>query len=156
MSIYELEQISNTFLQDNFNTSLNIPLVINGRLQKTLGRFKSTLNRITRERIPLKIELSQNLINTNDNNIIVDVLKHELIHYALCSNNQPFSDNDYIFIHTCNKMNVPLTNTIRIQRKQHIYECENGHIIKRVRRFNENNYKCKCHGKLSYKGEQFC
>ncbi|MED2592359.1 SprT-like domain-containing protein, partial [Bacillus thuringiensis] len=50
-----------------------------------------------KERVPKVIRLSKNLIIHQEKDIIIDVLKHELVHYACFIQGKPFRDKDTYF-----------------------------------------------------------
>ncbi|MDQ0174448.1 SprT-like protein [Bacillus chungangensis] len=68
-----------------------IPIKINNRLKRTLGRCLIVGNEI------VKIELSGDLIKYGATQVIIDILKHELIHYVMFVKGLPHSDGDATF-----------------------------------------------------------
>lgn len=58
--IEELTIFAEDFLLENYQLTLTIPIEINGRLKRRMGRFH-----FTRDGEPVKIDLSKNLIEYN-------------------------------------------------------------------------------------------
>lgn len=149
----ELSVAANEFLQANFGMNLEIPITLNGRLTRSLGRFRhSSTGR------SVGIEISKlacvNALMAEDKTELFGILKHECVHYALFEKNLPFFDEDKHFIETCQALDVPLTGIINLAKPTHIYECEAGHKIGRSRKFDEKKYNCECGAKLKYLGQE--
>lgn len=143
--------VANNFLKENFDLKLNIPIQLNGRLKRALGTYYQKYD--NNELIPSSINLSKNLFEYHDESTIIDVLKHELIHYALHVKGLPYDDNDYEFINTCNRLGVSLTNTIKYKGKIHVFSCKcEGKEFLEKRKFKNGTYRCKkCKGDLNFK-----
>lgn len=141
----KLNEYAYLFLKTNFNLELNIPIEINNRLTSTGGYYQ------TRNDKPYKISISGNLIKHHDHKDILDVLSHELIHYALHVKRLPYKDNDYAFIEVCNLLGVSLTNVIS-SNTVYLYQCDcKTHRLNK--RIHTNKYCCSlCNSKLAYKG----
>lgn len=148
--IKQLEVYAKKFLSENFDdVPLVVPIKLNGRLKKVLGRF--VIDRYYGGSEPRVIELSKDLIRYYDKETIISVLKHECIHYALFILGQPFDDSDRIFIDTCKKLGASLTKQIHFKGQIHIYTCDCGSEFKRLRKLNEEKYRCgECKSKLSF------
>ena len=143
-------KIADDFLQKEFNINLKIPIEINGRLSKTLGRYIYRGNR------PLKIELSKKLLEYYDKDTIIDVLKHELVHYALHKMGvKGFGDGDADFENTLKILDVNRTGVIKNKGKVHKYECGCGcEFISDRKLMKKYKYSCRKHNsELQYKGE---
>lgn len=110
----ELEAVANEFLEENFNLGLYVPLEINNRLTSTLGRVTIEVFRHTKEVKPVRVSLSGKLVKYASREHVIDILKHECIHYALVMLNKPYNDNDSEFIETCSRLNVSLSQTTRV------------------------------------------
>lgn len=140
------------FLEENFDMTLDIPITLNGRLKRSLGRFRLHIHGRSIGIEMSKILVVQSILEDNEQDLD-GTLYHELVHYALFEKGLPYRDVDREFINTCNNLDVPLTRTIRIQKKVHVYKCEQGHTVSSNNKFNENSYVCaKCKSKLEYKG----
>lgn len=163
MTTYELEKYANTFLQENFDMSLNIPITINGRLTKTMGCL--VLSRIGfTEMKPKEIQIATRTLNS-PRDFVLDVLRHELVHYALVRLGKPYMDGHPYFENTLKRLGISSTNTTssRAYNKNHVYscKCENDH--KRARRISGTAktkvgqaipYNCaECKSTLIYKGQ---
>lgn len=146
MTLQDLEKFANEFLEKEFNMSLDIPITLNGRLTRAMGRFLVMRNRRTNEARAIGIELNKTLYEHNSMDVVLDTLKHELVHYALFSKGLPYSDGDYVFESTLKRLGVTATMTTTFQGKAHVYECDCGkEFIKRGRRLAYNRgFRCGC------------
>ena len=61
---------------------VNVPVEINGRLTRTLGRVKF-MDYGEGHCHPTKIEFSKQLLDFSDDDSIINVIKHEYVHYYL-------------------------------------------------------------------------
>ena len=108
----QMVKYANNFLIENFNLKLNIPIEIDGRLTKTGGSFHFLNNRQTKECTPKRIKMSERFIacalkdKTEGVHAILDVLNHELVHYALCVSGKEFNDGTVEFEQTLAKLNI--------------------------------------------------
>lgn len=142
------EWYKETYLQ-----SCNIPISVNGRLKRVVGRFLCTYRKVNGKIISksnCRIELSKNAFN--DYKELINTIKHEMTHYYCFINDLPFRDSDNYFKVLCIKNNVPLSSDLKIEH--HYYSCDCGCGFRyTLRKINSNKYICKkCGGKLSYKG----
>lgn len=146
--IEELVGYARAYLSDEYNLELLVPIEINRRLSRSVGRFIYQ----PRLRKPVKIEISKkHIILSIMNDTFVDVfdtLKHELIHYALFVKELPHRDSDHQFIKECTRQNVSLRHDG--PQLKHVYQCNNGHRITRNNKFDVRKYRCGCGEKLSY------
>ena len=131
MHLHELTQIASTFLTREFGLELAIPIIINKRLKRALGRLTF------RHDSPVAIELAANLVIYHSNDVIIDVLKHECVHYALFKKQLPFFDHDAYFENTLSRLNIKSTNTYQLKGLIHSYACKDcGAIYKRFTRIS--------------------
>lgn len=90
------------FLNTNFNLDLEIPIEINGRLTKTGGYFQHARGK----KMPLKISISERfmvlaLVDKEEGmHAILDIVKHELVHYALYMLDKNYKDGQDDFENT--------------------------------------------------------
>ena len=97
----DIVNFSNKFLKEAYGLELTIPIVINGRLSSYEGYF--AYSRRNEKRTPLRIEFSErylalSMLDTEDGILsVIQLIKHELIHYACFMLNKPFSDGDEYF-----------------------------------------------------------
>ncbi|MDM8214351.1 hypothetical protein QUW13_10815 [Enterococcus hirae] len=102
---FALKQMKNAaerFLNEEYQLPLAIPLVINGRTRATFGQFK--LLKKGTQQVPKELAISEQflaLARFDDakqaKQIVMDVLRHELIHYALFTENKPYRDGEPFF-----------------------------------------------------------
>lgn len=160
MTMEELKRYADNFLKKNYNLSLIIPLKLNGRLSRTYGRFNYKIDRNTGEKNPVSVELSKVFVENNDKDIVLDVLKHELIHYALFMQGKPYSDGHPAFENELKKLGVVSQRTIgkyQIANKKQVYrciKCNNEYILLRKLRHNGMYHRCNCGGNIKYIGQK--
>lgn len=162
---YQLEMYAKKFLKDNYNLEMEIPLELNGRMSKTLGWFRYTQYRDGRK-IANRIQLNKHFVENNDPITVVDVLRHELVHYALFMLGKPNSDGHPVFENELKRLGIVSQDTINkyeIKSKPKrvtIYECVNcGHEYKRSRALPHDGkyHSCGitgCNGDLINKGRR--
>ena len=159
LSQYQLEKYAEKFLKDNYQLKLSIPLRINGRLKTTQGRFihYKMSNR------PVAIELSKYLVENNEPSNVLDVLRHELVHYALFTKGMPFADGHPTFERELKRLGVISQETIGsygIKFKPsniHNYQCSDcNYVFRRKRQLpHKGAYsRCSCGGGLNYRGKE--
>lgn len=138
---FELIKIADEFLK-NYDLKLEVPVEFNTRLKKILGRV--LFNKVNGEFIPLKIEMSIDFMKNHPKEHIIDVFKHELVHYALCVSGLPFDDGDEVFESELKKYGIKSTNSYSYLGDLHRYTCQNcGKQIERKRRLVKTAY-CGC------------
>lgn len=152
--IQRLQQEANTFLQDGYGLELHIPIQVNRRLKRILGRLA------LKGGTPQAIELSADLLQYHDWDVIVDVLKHECIHYACVMLNKPYRDSDAYFQQELKRHGVARSGTYTYRGKQHLYRC----ITCDTAYWRHQKFSCDgrgfvkrrrcgcCHGRLKYIG----
>jgi len=146
------------FLLTNYNIELDIPIEYNHRLRRTLGRFISTRIKDSNKNKPKKIELSTELMQQYTPEIIIDVLKHELVHYALCAKGHPrseFRDGHIVFEKELRRLGVAKTRTYSNKNKvKHKYVCDmcgkEHKLNSKVKFWVQCN--CSINSKLIYEG----
>lgn len=106
LSLQQLSEIASEFLHQEYGLELDIPVVRNNRLRSTLGAFVRVKNDDTGEYEPDIIELSGKLIDYAADSVIIDVLKHECIHYALHAKGKRFRDGESDFENELKRLGV--------------------------------------------------
>lgn len=149
-NIEELTCIANHFLKTTYHLELSIPIRISNRMSAKLGAFVLKGNK------PYEIVLSINLIENYNLDTIVDVLKHECVHYALYSLGRPFKDGQTDFESELKRLNISSTYTYSFKGTVHVYKCNTCNIVfhKRIKGY-EKRYRCgRCRKKFKYLGEK--
>lgn len=98
---------ANNFLKDEFGLGLKIPIEITGRLTRTGGAFHYKSRR--KESVVIKMSerfVACALLDNDGINAILDILKHELVHYALYELDKPHRDGDYEFESTLARLHI--------------------------------------------------
>lgn len=135
---WELVEEANKFLQENYNAKLEIPIEFNTRIKKCLGRF------ISKRSIPEKIEMSVNLMQYYPREHIIDVLRHELVHYILLVKGLPNADGHPTFENELRKHGIASTNYYEAFGELHKYECVNCKNTYNRRKKLGSSARCKC------------
>lgn len=155
--INQMTQYADEFLIENFDTRLKIPIEINSRLKRSLGRFQAYTT--DESPLPIKIELSKSLLENEPMEMILDVLKHELVHYALCKKGLPYYDGQSCFEDKLIELGVSATKKLRTDNtKKEVYKCscKEFNLSRKLdnhARYKGSNYTCPtCNVKLSYVG----
>lgn len=146
MNQSEVESYCKSFLKDNYNLELTIPIKINSRLTSSLGRFIHT----SKSRKPLRLEFSKKFLESGNPSDILKVIKHECIHLSLCVQNKPFDDGDEYFEAELIKHDSVATDVIRFktERNVRVYECECAeHVFLQTIRPSRCN---SCKARLTY------
>jgi SprT-like protein len=152
----ELVEEAQRFLKENFEMELGVPIEFNTRLKRTMGMFR--YKRVNKKPVPAKIQMSVEFMKIHPKEHIMDVLRHELVHYALCAKGyteSQFSDGHHVFESTLKKLNVSPTRTYGAYGKMHLYSCSMCKTeFKRQRRIPATS-RCTCsvHSKIIYHGE---
>lgn len=154
-NIYQLQDFARKFLQDNYNLELVVPLRLNGRMKTTCGWFRYK----KRSRVPVVVELNKFFVENNESNVVIDVLKHELIHYALFMKGIPCRDGDYEFEAELKRLGVVSQKTINQYtivskpKRLHYYRCQDSSCNKEYRlnralKHGGRFHACKCGASL--------
>ena len=158
---YQLEKYAEKFLKDNYNMKLLVPLKINSRLRTTCGRFVYT-QYVNKPSTPKSVEINKYFLENNEPAVVLDVLRHELVHYALFMQGKPHRDGHPVFENELKRLGIVSQDTIDKYNiktrpaKIRIYECVDcGHKYKRQRALAHGGkyHRCGyCKGKLIDKG----
>lgn len=101
-ALSQMKNAAERFLNEEYQLPLAIPLVINGRTRSTFGQFK--LLKKGTQQVPKELAISEQLLALarfddakQAKQIVMDVLRHELVHYALFTENKPYRDGELFF-----------------------------------------------------------
>lgn len=153
MNQTQLTQEATTFLRKHFDMELDIPIRISKRMTATFGVFYHNRKDTAKE-----IAMSATFIENNSTDVVLDVLYHECVHYALFVKGLPYRDKDDFFKSTVDRLGIARTRHYEYKGKVHVYQCEQCQgVIQRRRRFNVKNYRCgECRlGKFEYVTEDY-
>lgn len=165
MNINELKAYSNSFLKSTYGIELSVPLKINNRLKTTCGRFRYQINRVTGETKPVAVEMNGFFVSNNRIDVVLDVLKHELVHYALYTLGKPHSDGHPVFERELKRLGIISQSTIdRYQIKSkpvnvNVYKCNDSncgkeYTTKRALSNNAMYHRCKCGSRITHLGRK--
>lgn len=159
---YQLKMYAKKFLNDTYGMNLTIPVQLNGRLKRTCGRFKYR-QWIDGRKEPVCIELNKYFVENNKPVVVLDVLRHELVHYALFMQNKPNKDGHPVFENELKRLGIVSQNDINKYNiaskhiKIQIYQCADcDNVFERQRALaNGGRYhRCSCGGRLIDKGKK--
>ena len=81
-------------------SKIDVPVTVNGRLTRTLGRVKYM--RIGQDAyIAKSIEFSKALLESGTDNDVINVIKHEYVHYYLVETTNTNHGHDAVFKRKC-------------------------------------------------------
>ena len=157
MSINQLTNFANSFLSENFDgMQLEVPIKINSRLTRALGRFRH----YKAPQKPVVIELAKNTIEYYELEEILDILKHELVHYALYMQGKPYRDGDDCFENKLKELGITGTGVYDCKGKIEVYACDCGNYeytrkLHKHNKYQGSNYTCReCKKHLRYIGQK--
>lgn len=155
MTQMQIEQYARKFLKDNYKMDLNIPITINGRLSRSLGKFVHRA--AIRESV--RIEISKKHLMYSPLDDILSTIRHECIHYALFELGKPYRDGDVVFESELRKHGAKSTGTTKLlyERNVNVYrcKCEKAHYTRRALKNNGRNHRCTiCKTGLKYEGKK--
>lgn len=140
---YNWQQEAERLSLVHWGEACHIPIVWNGRLKRTMGRF--LFKQTKQKRTPLKIELSTTAATLLSVEQMRKVLLHELCHYHLFIQNRPFTDRHPVFEAEIKRVQTISTNEVSLPRSGYALYCSQcakflGHRV----RFNTRNYRSLC------------
>lgn len=150
----DLQRFAEKFLLENYGIDFNIDITINNRLSRSLGRYVWYRSG---NKLP-KVEVSRKLMKYGHDDVVMGVLKHELIHYALHKLNKPYKDGQTYFENELKKHNAPSTDYYYNLGEGAIVSCNscNNETItfnkSAMRNFNDYRTKC-CKSGLTHIGD---
>lgn len=152
IELKQLERYANQFLQENYNLELRIPLTINGRLTRSMGRYVYGYNGT-----PKRIELAKFLLQYAHEVIIYSVLRHELIHYAMHILGKPSDDGHPEFENELSRHSALSTEMVLVG-KYYQLKCDicNNKTVTQKKSIINNLHKYKtscCNSTLSFEKE---
>lgn len=144
----KLQSLADKLSQHFWGEKLQIPVVWNGRLTRSMGRFVYRLQGSKRE--PVKIEMSKYAAQFIDRNIFIAVLLHEMSHYHLFVQNKAFHDHHPVFEQELHRVGAISTNTVKLPMKVYKLSCKKcNKPLGHMKRFNPEKYRSPCcHGDI--------
>ncbi|EPC8411117.1 sprT domain-containing protein [Bacillus cereus] len=154
---FKLEMVAIKFLKENYDMRLGIPIVLNGRIKRTFGRFIHAPHN-AKNRVSHRIEMSKNYIEHQTWENVISTLKHELIHYALYELGKPYRDGEELFESELAKHGSHSSGTLIFKGELNVYKCKGGCGVeyRRVRKYpnNAERYTCGlCGSGIYYDGK---
>ena len=99
--MYDLERLKKELkeLSESQGDTFSIPVSLNNRLTKTLGRVTS--KHIGKQWYPQKMEFSKMLLETSTDESVRSVLEHEWCHYYVTKLTKESHGHDHVFKDMC-------------------------------------------------------
>ena len=154
-TIQRLTEFANNWLQKTYGIRLEIPIEIRSSLKRTLGYFQHKQDAVKE---PIKIALASRLFTHYPKEVVYDVLKHELVHYALYMLGKPHKDGHPYFENELKRLGVSSTGTYQAKGFYHVYRCSScnrviSHRARRITKLESYRSGC-CMAELKYDGYQ--
>ncbi|GAA0357958.1 SprT-like domain-containing protein [Bacillus horti] len=139
----KLEDLSQKLSLHFWGKRCDIPVLWNGRLTKSMGRFMFSSR--GRTRTALRIELSKHAVRFIPPEIFIAVLLHELCHYHLFIQGQPFEDGHPVFEEELRRVGAISTNVVQLPQKGFELYCSKCHErLGSRKRMNTKHYLSAC------------
>ena len=149
-----VEICKKTFAKENLK--FDIPVKLNGRLKRTLGRCHYvTSNEVT---VPTLIEISRELAESDNNEQITETVIHECAHAIVTLQTGEAHGHDAVWKATCRRLGIGDNRCAKVcasENFKYICTCKDCHkIVGRYFRAGNVvkepwNYRCKCGGNIS-------
>lgn len=144
MTNAELQQLVEKLSVADFGRPFQHQATVNRRLRTTGGRYVLQTH---------NLEINPLMIEEFNEDTLIGVIKHELVHYHNHIQGLPYQHKDRYFQSELQRIAglkyAPATSKAKArQQPKHlwVYTCKNGHEIYRQRRINELRYVCRACG----------
>lgn len=148
-SIKDIEKICQEF-STQIGDTFDLPVVINGRLTRTLGRVCSLVNRNTGYVTLQRMEISKQLLETASEGSIRSVIGHEWAHYITAKTTHERHGHDAIFKSWCarigienDKATTTVERVIAVKSKYEVYCDTCDEVIANYSRTTKNLQRLK-------------
>lgn len=153
LTVKDIEKICQKF-SDMVGDEFDLPVVINGRLTRTLGRVCTLVNTRTGYVTLQRMEISKQLLETATEDSIESVIGHEWAHYYVAKTTHERHGHDEVFKATCARIGIAndkaTTHVDRIVEVRSKYEvwCDTcgemiGQFSRRCKTIDNIQY-CSC------------
>ena len=102
----QMRMYARNFLKENFDMKLEIPIKIDGRLTRTGGSYHHTVKKALMIKVSERFMYGALLDETEGVGAILDILEHELVHYALHMQGKDYYDGSKEFEETLARLNI--------------------------------------------------
>lgn len=151
-----LTQYAKNWLKETYGLELEVPIIINARLTQSLGHFKYYISGK-----PHSISIAKRTVDYYGKEATLDVLKHELVHYACFVLGKPHADGDWYFENELKKHGITRTHTYKRKGVFHTYYCLDcgDRVSTRSRQINPHKlphyYSKCCKAPIRYNGKEY-
>lgn len=159
--VCKLRVYAKKFIEEKYGDRglvFDIPIKFNGRLKSVLMRYRHSKKKPSLKK-PCDIdviEVSKELVRYSDDNVVLDVMRHELTHFALHRLGiKGYKDGDNEFEEELVRSDSKSTMTISLNRIRYIHKCGCIGEIVYDKVLSEKEYYCRSCGKrIFYTGEK--
>lgn len=131
MTLEALYKEADRFLWDNYRMTLDVDIEIEPDMEDKQGAYEFTAT------APCGIYIADFVMDFAENDVVFNVLHHELVHYALHQLGMPFADGDPFFEAELSRKGIASSGVTRVGR-YHIYECTScGEELPYYRKFTD-------------------
>ena len=139
LTIEDLYAEADRFLWENYRDILVVPIEIEEDFIFEEGAFECT------RKSPRRILIAEFVMIFADDDVVLDVLRHELVHYALHRRKEPFADGHPHFESELERHGIASSGSTMIGI-YHLYECTACHKeIPHYQKADVNNKKIVTH-----------
>ena len=156
MRVYEaIMPFAYSFLLDNYGIEGTPKVFISNSLEDCLARIEPYKDEEGND--STRILVSRRLIAYYDFDEVVNVVKHELVHYALAYQGKNFRDGEDDFENELERLGLPTGGDMNLRGKVYIYSCNYQHneveLHRTKKRTNVDQRICPiCKHPMKYKG----
>lgn len=145
-SVTGITNIAKDFLMEAYDMELEIPISINGRLSRTMGRYM-----YTHRNESVGMDFAKYFVEHADDELFVKVIKHECIHYALHRRGDPFADGHPFFETELKKHESLTTGSVKLPHPQKVHYWHCGCKTHKTSVKHKKGRIClKCRGRLEF------
>lgn len=153
MTVEELQTIAYDFLDVNYGIPLSIPIERNNRLKRKMGRFTVWVCEDCDE-IPYSIEIAGFMFEYAADEVVIDTVLHECVHYALFQMGLPYEDGSPTFETELKRHGIGATETNYVGVIYTVKCADCGKVGESCRKPNANRYVSQCcEAPIEYLGE---
>ncbi|MFJ8528468.1 SprT-like domain-containing protein [Bacillus sp. NPDC094106] len=151
-SIEELTTFAKEFLKKEYGIPLVVDIEMSKKMTRRFAIFYGEVDENNGERTPKVIRLSKNLLLYHDKKTILDILKHELIHYACFVTGNPYTDGSSYFKDELKRLGVLESKKYPYKGKVYYYQCQKcGYsFFHRIKHFEKKYIHNNCEGRFRF------
>lgn len=143
------------FLHQTYGIDSCPIIEIDNRLNDCLAKLETYQTEDGKDSV--RVVVSKRVVDYYTMKEQMDIIKHELVHYALALKGKGYKDGDSDFENELDRLNIPHQDQVQLRGKVHIYSCNYEHdeieLHRTVKRTNVENRICPiCKHPMKWKG----